>query len=128
MHLSRLAARSLFLTTILGGLLGLASCSSAPTTQSVNQQIYVADQAVTSIVGSTDAALNAHLISKAEAQSVSTIAHQVAPLLDSARVAVSSNDIPGATKTLALVNSLLKGLQAYVPPPGSLPPIHADNR
>jgi len=109
----------------------LASCTTT-TTANITQQIYVADQAVTSIVNSTDAALNAKLITKAQAQSVSTIAHQVAPLLDSARVAVEASDTAGATKTMQLVNSLLAGLQAYVPkaPPITEPPppVHPDNR
>lgn len=110
-------------------LLGLVSC--ATTALGINQQIYVADQAVTSIVSSTDAALNAKLISKKDAQAVSTIAHQVAPLLDSARVAVVAGDTAGASKTMDLVNSLLKGLQAYVPaapPPQPPAPVHPDNR
>lgn len=91
----------------------LVSCA----TQSPAQQILNADNSVTAIVTATDAALNAHLITPAQAQSVSTIAHQVNPLLDSARAAVTANDTAGASKTLNLVNALLAGLQAYVPPP-----------
>lgn len=116
---------------MLATLLVLASCTTT-TAAGINQQIYVADQAVTSIVSSTDAALNAHLIDKKDAQSVSTIAHQVIPLLDSARVAVASSDTAGAARTMTLVNSLLAGLQAYVPkaPPVAEPPapVHPDNR
>ena len=106
--------------TTLAALVVLASC--ATTSTDLNHQIYVADQAVTSVVSSTDAALNAHLITKKDAQAVSTIAHQVVPLLDSARVAVAANDTAGAGKTLALVNSLLAGLQAYVPKAPAPPP------
>lgn len=98
----------------VGVWLGLASCTTT-TAEGINQRIYAADQAVTSIVSSTDAALNAHLISKKDAQSVSAIAHQVIPLLDSARVAVAATDTAGAERTMGLVNSLLAGLQAYVP-------------
>jgi hypothetical protein len=45
-----------------------------------------------------------------------TIAHQINPLLDSAAAAAASGDAAGATKTMTLINSLLAGLQAYVPP------------
>lgn len=94
-------------------LLLLSSCA----TQSIDQQILTADRAITIVVTSTDAALNAHLITAAQAQSVSTIAHQINPLLDSARAANQAADTAGANKTLILVNSLLAGLQAFVPPP-----------
>jgi hypothetical protein len=98
-------------------LLLLCSCA----TQSIDQQILAADRTMTVVLTSTDAALNANLITASQAQSVSTIAHQVDPLLDSARAANAAADATGATKTLALVNSLLAGLQAYVPPPAKTP-------
>lgn len=94
-------------------LLVLASCAS---TASLDQKIYAADQGVTTIVVSTDAALKAKLITPAQAQSVSTIVHQVDPLLDAARAANAANNPASATSTLNLVNTLLAGLKAYVPP------------
>jgi predicted component of type VI protein secretion system len=82
-----------------------------------DQMILAADRSVTVVLTSTDSALNAKLISSSQAQSVSTIAHQVNPLLDSARAAYAAGDTAGATKTMNLVNALLAGLNAYVPPP-----------
>jgi hypothetical protein len=90
----------------------VASC----TTLSLDQQIANADQAVTDITTATDDALLVKLISPAQAQSVSTIVHQVNPLLDSARAASEANDPTNASKTLNLVSTLLAGLKAYVPP------------
>lgn len=75
----------------------------------------MADQAVATILVSTDAALKAQLITAAQAQSVSTIAHQVDPLLDSAKAAVAAANLPSASSTMTLVNSLLAAMQAYVP-------------
>lgn len=91
----------------------LPSCA----TQSLDQKILAADRTVTVVLTSTDAALNANLITAAQAQSVSTIAHQLNPLLDSAKAASDASDTAGATKTMNLVNALLAGMQAYVPPP-----------
>lgn len=96
-------------------LLVLLFVGCATTGASLDHQIYAADQAVTTIVTGTDAAYNAKLITKAQAQSVSTIAHQVNPLLDAARAALAMNDTASASKTMALVAALLAGLQAYVP-------------
>lgn len=95
-------------------LLPLILAVTACSTLSLDQQIYTADKGVTAVITSTDTALNQGAITKAQAQSVSTIAHQVGPLLDSARVANSAQDVTGATKTMQLVNTLLAGLQAYV--------------
>lgn len=93
-------------------LLILCSC----TTQSLDQKILAADRTVTIVLTSTDAALNANLITNSQAQSVSTITHQISPLLDSAKAASAASDTAGANKTMTLVNALLAGLQAYVPP------------
>lgn len=90
----------------------LGACATLTT----QQQIKTVNRDVTSILQSTDAALNAHLITKAEAQAVSAIAHQVDPLLDAAQAASAANDPTQANKTLNLVNTLLAGLTAYVPP------------
>lgn len=91
----------------------LASCKS--TSVSIDQQIYAADKTVDAVVVSTDAALKAKLITAAQAQSVSTIAHQVNPLLDAARAANEAGNSASATSTMTLVTKLLAGLQAYVP-------------
>jgi hypothetical protein len=72
---------------------------------------------VTVVLTATDQALNANLITNEQAKSVSTITHQISPLLDSAKAANAVSDTAGATKTMNLVNALLAGLQAYVPPP-----------
>lgn len=91
---------------------GIVGCA----TTTLDQKILAADQAVTVVETSADAALRAKLITPAQAQSVSTIAHQINPLLDSAKAASAASDTAGATKTLTLINSLLAGLNAYVPP------------
>jgi hypothetical protein len=106
---------SLRLSCTLLLLLALSACA----TQSLEQKILTADRSVTAILAGTDGALNSHLISSAQAQSVSAIAHQVNPLLDSARAAAAANDPANASRTLNLVNSLLAGLGAYVPPPAT---------
>lgn len=93
----------------------LVGCTTVP----LDRQIYNADRGVTLVLQSTDAALLNHVITAAQAQSVSTITHQVTPLLDSAKAAVTVSDVAGATKTMKLVNALLAGLSAYVP--GSTP-------
>jgi hypothetical protein len=72
---------------------------------------------VTVVLTATDSALNANLITAAQAQSVSTITHQISPLLDSAKAANAAGDVTAATKTETLVDALLASLQAYVPPP-----------
>ena len=94
-------------------LLALGACA---TTQSIDQRIVAADRAVTLVLISTDDALNAHLITAAQAQTVSTIAHQVDPLLNAARAASAQNNQAAADSTMNLVNTLLAGLKAYVPP------------
>lgn len=106
------------LRTIVGIIIvvavaGAVGCQSvkAPT---IDQQLYAANQTVTSVEIGTKAALEAGLITKAQAQSVSSILHQVNPLLDIARAAETSNPTTAAN-TLGLVNQLLAGLQAYVP-------------
>lgn len=93
-------------------LILLCSCA----TQSLDQKILAADRTVTAVLTGTDAALNANLITAAQAQSVSTITHQISPLLDSAKAANAAGDTAGATKTQKLVDALLAGLSAYVPP------------
>jgi len=93
----------------------LASCTLLQT-QTMQSQIDTANKAVTLVLTTTDSALQAKLITKAQAQSVSTIAKQIEPLLDSAAAAAAASDSAGATKTMTLVNSLLAGLKAYVPP------------
>lgn len=97
-------------------LLGIYLASSCVSTGSLDEQILAADRTVTLIEASTDAALLSHAISAQQAQAVSTIAHQVNPLLDSARAASRASDPAQANKTLALVQQLLTGLAAYVPP------------
>lgn len=94
-------------------LLALASCA----TQSIDEQILTANRTVTLIEASTDAAFRNGVITVNQAEAVSTIAHQVNPLLDSARAASRAANPTEANKTLALVQQLLAGLQAYVPPP-----------
>lgn len=86
---------------------------------SLDQQILAADQAVTTIVTATDQALLAKIITPAQAQSVSTIAHQVDPLLDAAKAASAAGNASSASSTLTLVNALIAGLQAYVPAKGN---------
>jgi hypothetical protein len=113
MHFSRPAARSLLLATSLALAAALASCTT--TTASLQQQIYTADKTVDAIVVSADAAWKANLITVAQAQSVSTIAHQVNPLLDAAKAANEAGNSASASSTMTLVTKLLAGLQAYVP-------------
>lgn len=104
------------LVSILCLLLGTGLATSC-TTLSVDEQILAANRTVTLVEASTDAALLSHAITADQAQAVSTIAHQVNPLLDSARAASRAADPGAANKTLQLVNQLLAGLKAYVPPP-----------
>lgn len=98
-------------------LLGLlASCSTNPwQPASIEGDILVADHGITVIETNVDAAFLAGKITKQQAQAVSMIAHQINPLLDSARAAVIAKDQSGATRTMQLVNALLGGLVAYVP-------------
>jgi hypothetical protein len=91
----------------------LASCQT--TAPSIDSQILAADNAVTAIVASTDTALVAKLITAAQAQSVSVIAHQVDPLLDAAKAASAVGNASSANASLTLVNTLLAGLSAYIP-------------
>lgn len=91
----------------------MAACKTAPA--AIDQQIYAADKTVDAVILSTDAALKANLITAAQAQSVSTIAHQVNPLLDAAKAANEAGNSASASSTLTLVTKLLAGLQAYVP-------------
>lgn len=104
----------MLVTTV--ALLAISACTSTAT---LEKQIYAADQGVTAVVSGADAALNAKLITAKQARSVSYIAHQVVPLLDSARAANEASDTAGATKTMALVNTLLESLQAYVATPAA---------
>lgn len=110
MHTPRLL-RTLCVALLAGALALGAACA----TQSLDAKILTANQSVTVVLNQTDLALRQHAITPAQAQSVSTIAHQVAPLLDAARAAAAANDPDQANKTLALVNALLAGLQTYVP-------------
>lgn len=87
--------------------------------QSIDSKIFAANQVVTSIELGTDQALNAHLITATQARSVSTIAHQINPLIDSVRAAEAANNPTAANQTLNLINTLLAGLQAYVPAPAA---------
>jgi endonuclease III len=103
---------------MLGVVLALlVACKAVP----IDTQIHRANQSVTVVLTSTSSALNAHLISSKQAEAVSNVAHQVNPLLDSAKAASDANDPEQADKTLRLVNSLLAALGAYVPPTGSSP-------
>ncbi len=104
-----------FIMTLPVFLLLFHGCATVP----IDQQLLEANQSITVVVQSTDQALNAHLITPQEAQAVSTIAHQVAPLLDSAKAANDAHNSSEASSTLTLINSLLAGLKAYVPPPES---------
>ena len=103
--------KRLYLLPLL--LVLLVACA----TQSLEQKILTANRSVTAVIAGTDGALNAQLISSAQAESVSVIAHQVNPLLDSAKAAADANDTDNANRTLNLVNTILAGLGAYVPPP-----------
>ena len=97
-------------------ILALVGCASIGLGKpSLDQQILAADQAVITIITATDSALLAKLITPAQAQSVSTIAHQVDPLLDAAKAASAAGNASSASSTLTLVNALIAGLQAYVP-------------
>lgn len=87
--------------------------------QTIDNQLFAVNQTVTAVETGTDQALNAHLITPAQAQAVSTIVHQVNPLIDAARAAETANDPASANKTLNLINTLLAGLQAYVPKPAT---------
>lgn len=98
-------------------ILSLLSSCTFFQTSTVDEKILAADRTVTAVLLATDSALNAHLITPAQAKSVSAITHQVIPLLDSAKAASDAADTAGADKTMTLVNSLLAGLKAYVPPP-----------
>lgn len=112
----------LFLVLVPIAAAALHGCAAlAP--QSIDSKLYAANQVVTSVELGTDQALNAGLITAAQARSVSTIAHQVNPLIDSVRAAEAANNPTAANQTLNLINSLLAGLQAYVPAPapGSIP-------
>jgi hypothetical protein len=100
---------------LLVPLLLLAGCTLLQK-QTMQTQVDNANKAITLVLTTTDQAYQAKLITKPQAQSVSTIAHQINPLLDSAAAAAASGDAAGATKTMTLINSLLAGLQAYVPP------------
>ena len=84
--------------------------------QSFTGRLKQANDTVTAVVQGTDTALNAHLITADQAQAVSTIAHQVGPLLDAAQAADAANDPTSANKSLNAVNQILAGLKAYVPP------------
>lgn len=83
--------------------------------QSIDSKIYAANQTVTAIEQGTDLALKQGIITSAQAQSVSTVAHQINPLIDSVRAAEAANNPTAANQTMNLINSLLAGLQAYVP-------------
>jgi hypothetical protein len=118
---SYIATVTLFYLAVAATLAALPSCSLlAP--QSVDSKLYAANQVVTSIELGTDQALKAGLITSTQAQSVSTIVHQVNPLIDSVRAAEAANNPTAANQTMNLIDSLLAGLQAYVPPaPASAP-------
>jgi hypothetical protein len=105
-------------TVIFALMLAFSGCAQLGLSKpSIDQQILTADQAVTIILTATDNALLAKIITPAQAQSVSTIAHQVDPLLDAAKAANAAGNASSASSTLTLVNALIAGLQAYVPPP-----------
>jgi hypothetical protein len=89
----------------------LASCAS----NAFDVRLKQANDSVTAVVRTTDLALNARAITADQAQAVSTIAHQVGPLLDAAQAAEAVND-PTADAKLNAVNDILAGLKAYVPP------------
>ena len=101
--------RSLLLLPVLL----LAACA---TTSSRDQTIFDANSITRTIIQSTDTALNAHLISSKQAQSVSNITAQLGPLIDSAKAANDAGDTANADKTTALIRALMAGLAAYVPP------------
>lgn len=90
--------------------------------QSIDSKLYAANQVVISVEIGTDQALNAGLITAAQARAVSVVAHQVNPLIDSVRAAEAANNPTAANQTMNLINSLLAGLQAYVPAPTSSAP------
>lgn len=100
-------------------LLALSACTSlsALSPQTLDQKVYAVNQTSTAVAQGADVALKAHLITKAQAESVSVVLHQVNPLIDSARAAEAANDSTNANKTMNLISTLLAGLQAYVPPP-----------
>lgn len=84
--------------------------------QSFDSKLFAVNQTVTAVETGTDAALTAHLITAPQARAVSTVLHQINPLIDAAKAAENANDPTSANKTLTLINALLAGLQAYVPP------------
>lgn len=85
--------------------------------QSFDSKLFAVNQTVTAVETGTDAALQAKVITVAQARSVSAVLHQVNPLIDAAKAAESANDPASANKTLTLINALLAGLSAYVPAP-----------
>ena len=100
--------------TILGAfaLISLLACATVNLPAAVDD----ANKAVTIILTSTDAAYNAKLITKKQGEAVSIVARQIEPLLDSAAAAAAAGDTAGANKTMTLINALIAGLNAYVPP------------
>lgn len=112
---------ALVAVTILTAITCLHGCTT-PQVQSVDQKILDAKRAEDVVIQAADASMRAKLISPDQAQSVSTIAHQVDPLMVSAKAAVDAGDTANATKTMALVNALLAGLKTYVPPPPGASP------
>lgn len=99
---------------LFAAALALCACSSI-TPQSIDSKLYAANQTVVAVEQGTDDALKAGLITAAQAQAVSTVAHQINPLIDSVRAAEAANNPTAANQTMNLIDSLLAGLKAYVP-------------
>lgn len=104
-------AHRLFLPILL---LVAAGCATTPASR--DSRIFEANSITRTLIQSTDAALNAHLISSAQAQAVSNVTAQLAPLIDSAKAANDAGDTTNADKTTALISALIAGLSTYVPP------------
>lgn len=106
--------------TVLGlAALAIAAMLAIPgcATTALPTQLVLAKQGEDIVIRNTDASLKAGLINATQAESVSNIAHQVDPLMETAQAAIVAGDTVGATKTLQLINALLAGLQTFLPPP-----------
>jgi predicted component of type VI protein secretion system len=103
-------------TQATAGFLLLALLVAGCASLDANRTIHATNQGVTVVLTTTDAALNAHRISSKQAAAVSSVAHQIVPLLDSAKAASDAGDKAGANRALKLADQLLAALDAYVPP------------
>ncbi len=102
-----------FKSFLVGCMMLVASACAHLT---VDQRIHATNQGVTIVLTQTDSALRAHVITLAQAESVSGIAHKVVPVLDAAKAASDAGDAAGASRSLKLATALLAALDSYIPP------------